>query len=173
VDTFETAGVSNVVVVGDVPGGVPGGTRRRDSVAAGLAALDDVDWVFVHDAARPLATVRLVDSLLEAMASGHADGVIPVVPVVDTLKRVDQETVVETVDRSHLVAVQTPQLFSADVLRAAHLVDADEGVTDDAGLVERLGGTVKTVVGDPGNIKITHPSDLDLARAIFANRASP
>lgn len=171
-NTFETAGVTNVVVVGDVPGGVPGGIRRRDSVAKGLAALDDVDWVFVHDAARPLATVQLVHSLLGAMASGHADGVIPVVPVADTLKRVDQQTVVETVDRSHLYAVQTPQLFLAEVLRAAHLVDEDEDVTDDAGLVERLGGTVRTVMGDPGNIKITHPSDLDLVRAIVADRTS-
>jgi 2-C-methyl-D-erythritol 4-phosphate cytidylyltransferase len=79
---------------------------------------------------------------------------------------------VETVDRSHLYAVQTPQLFSAEVLRAAHLVDEEEDVTDDAGLVERLGGTVKTVMGDPRNIKVTHPSDLDLVRAIFADRTS-
>lgn len=172
VDTFETAAITRVVVVGDVPGGVPGGVRRRDSVAAGLAALDDADLVFVHDAARPLATVQLVELLLEAMASGDADGVIPVVPVTDTIKRLDGATVIDTVDRSQLVAVQTPQLFLAEVLRAAHRVDVEQDVTDDAGLVERIGGTVKTVAGDPGNIKITHPGDLEVARAILADRAS-
>jgi 2-C-methyl-D-erythritol 4-phosphate cytidylyltransferase len=172
VRTFANAGVSNVVVVGDVEGGVTGGERRRDSVRAGLDALRDSEWVFVHDAARPLTTPALVTSLLRAMEAEEADGVIPIVPVSDTLKRVKDDVVVGTVDRSNLYTVQTPQLFSVEVLVAAHDVDQEADVTDDAGLVELFGGTVKTVMGDPQNIKITHRGDLEVARAILDKRGS-
>jgi len=88
---------------------------------------------------------------------------VPAVPVVDTLKRVDGERVVETVSRQTLVAVQTPQAFRAGALRAAHAVDAD--ATDDAALVEAAGGTVVVVPGEPDNLKVTNPRDL--ARAAF------
>ncbi|MGI9665916.1 MAG: IspD/TarI family cytidylyltransferase [Acidimicrobiia bacterium] len=172
VQTFTRAGVFNVVVVGDVPGGVPGGERRRDSVRAGLDALRDAEWVFVHDAARPLMTEALVVSLLALMDSEEADGVVPVVPVADTLKRVKNDVVVSTVERSDLFSVQTPQLFSMETLMAAHAMDENTDVTDDAGLVEMFGGTVRTVVGDPQNIKITQRGDLEVALAILDGRES-
>jgi 2-C-methyl-D-erythritol 4-phosphate cytidylyltransferase len=165
VDAFKGAGIDNIVVVGDVPGGVPGGARRRDSVAAGLAEVpDDVDWVLVHDAARPLVTPRLIKRVLARASVGDVDGVIPAIPLTDTLKRIQGEKVVATVDRETLAAAQTPQAFAVSVLRAAHESDALD-VTDDAGLVERAEGTVVTVMGDPRNLKITVRGDLEIARA--------
>jgi 2-C-methyl-D-erythritol 4-phosphate cytidylyltransferase len=135
---------------------VAGGATRSASVRAGLAALPaDADVVVVHDAARPTAAPRLFDAVIAAVWAG-ADGAVPAVPVADTVKRVDGERVVETLDRSVLVAVQTPQAFKVDVLRRAHVGDA----TDDAALVEAAGGTVVVVPGDPLNRKITVPSDL-------------
>jgi 2-C-methyl-D-erythritol 4-phosphate cytidylyltransferase len=161
-DVFASLG-HDIVVVGDVPGGIPGGRRRRDSVAAGLDAIPDVGFVLVHDAARPLVTTELTSSVTARLRVGDVDAVIPVLPVTDTVKRVDAGLVVETVDRSDLVTVQTPQGFRVETLRAAHRIDPAEDVTDDAGLVERLGGTVATVPGDPRNIKVTYPQDLDRA----------
>lgn len=156
-----------VTVVGDVPGGVPGGRRRRDSVAAGLAHVpEDVARVLVHDAARPLASVDLARRVLERLALGGVDGVIPVVPVRDTLKEVDGRTVVATVDRARLVAVQTPQAFRRVVLAEAHATSAEDA-TDDAQLLERIGARVVTVEGDPRNLKVTYPEDLDVARALL------
>lgn len=164
-DTFESIdAISGVLVVGDVPGGVPGGERRRDSVAAGLALVPkDADWVLVHDAARPLASVDLVHRVLNAAMGTDADGVVPANPVTDTLKRVDGSLVVGTVDRSDLVAVQTPQAFRLRTLLHAHTLDPGDAVTDDAGLVERAGGTVVTVSGEPTNIKITFEGDMMIA----------
>ena len=110
-DTLVDAGVSHVIVVGPVPGGVPGGNRRRDSVSAGLAEIpDDVDYVVVHDAARPLASKALVESLIDTLLTRDVDGVVPAVPVRDTLKEVDDNDIVaHTLPRDHCVAVQTPQ----------------------------------------------------------------
>lgn len=170
VDVFEAAGIESIVVVGDVPGGVAGGDRRRDSVAAGLAAGSATDWVLIHDAARPLITVDLIARVMDAARVDGSDGVIPVVPVTDTIKRVVDDTVVDTVDRSQLVATQTPQAFRLASLVQAHLVDPDVDVTDDAGLVERAGGTVSVVRGDPQNLKITYPGDLERARTIARER---
>ena len=124
-----------------------GGATRSESVRAGLAAVPpDAEVVVVHDAARPLATAALFDAVIDAVRAG-ADGAVPGLPVADTLKRVDDVRVIETVDRVGLVAVQTPQAFRAGVLRAAHAPAAD--ATDDAALVEALGGTVVVVPGDP------------------------
>ncbi|HHC09168.1 MAG TPA: 2-C-methyl-D-erythritol 4-phosphate cytidylyltransferase [Actinobacteria bacterium] len=169
VSAVEAAGVDGVVVVGPVPGGVPGGARRRDSVAAGLAHVPEgATVVVVHDAARPLASPRLVEAVVRRVGLGDVDGVVPAVPVRDTLKVVTDGRVVRTVDRSRLVAVQTPQAFAADVLRAAHeVVGPDEDVTDDAGLVEAMGGTVVTIPGEVTNLKVTFPDDLRLAAAIL------
>lgn len=165
VDAFNASGIDDVVVVGDVPNGVPGGPRRRDSVAAGLAAVpENVDWVLIHDAARPLVTPRLIGRILARALIGDVDGVVPAIPVADTLKRVQGEMVLETVDREDLAAVQTPQAFSLPVLKAAHSSHIAD-VTDDAALVERAHGTVVTVMGDPKNLKITVPEDLEIARA--------
>lgn len=170
VDVLGAAGIRDIVVVGDVPGGIPGGLRRRDSVAHGLAVLSaDVDWVLVHDAARPLVTVDLIERILERSAEGDVDGVIPGVPLVDTVKRVDGELIVATLDRSVLVSVQTPQAFRLSVLKAAHEADETDA-TDDGAMVERIGGTVVQVMGDAKNLKITVPHDLMVARAHLSAR---
>jgi 2-C-methyl-D-erythritol 4-phosphate cytidylyltransferase len=146
---------------------VPGGARRRDSVAAGLAALDPgTDAVLIHDAARPLVTAALVRRVAEALAGSGA--VVPGVPVSDTIKRVDGSRVVETPDRAALVAVQTPQGYRCDLLRRA-LEASDADATDEAGLVEALGEKVTVVPGDPANLKITREIDLEFAE-ILARR---
>ncbi|MCB2224351.1 MAG: 2-C-methyl-D-erythritol 4-phosphate cytidylyltransferase [Actinobacteria bacterium] len=165
-DLLESAGAAPVVVVGDVPGGIPGGRRRRDSVAAGVAALpDDVAWVLVHDAARPLATTALARRVAGRLLEGDVDAVVPVIPVRDTLKRVEGGRVVETADRTGLAAVQTPQGFRRAALAAAQAAD-DRDASDDAALVERHGGVVATVPGDPANLKVTYPEDLALVEAL-------
>ncbi len=145
---------------------VAGGTTRSASVRLGLAAVpDEAAIVVVHDAARPLAGPELFRSVVEAVTAG-ADAAVCALPVSDTLKRVGAGTrVVETVARQGLVAVQTPQGFAASVLRRAHL-DGDEA-TDDAGLVEALGATVVVVPGDPRNVKLTTPADLDYAEHLL------
>jgi len=140
---------------------VAGGAQRSDSVRHGLAVIpDDCDIVVVHDGARPMASIALFESVIEAVLAG-ADAAIPGLPVTDTIKRVDQGRVVETVERDELVAVQTPQAFRAEMLRDAH--EDDPHATDDAALVEDMGGLVVIVPGDPRNLKITAPGDLDLA----------
>lgn len=147
-------------------GGVPGGTSRSESVRAGLARVPDgADIICVHDAARPLATGALYRAVISAVVDG-ADGAVPGVAVTDTIKVVDTDRViVSTPERATLVAVQTPQAFDAAVLRAAH-ADGAEG-TDDAGLVERRGGRVVAVPGEPNNRKITRPDDLAWARSVI------
>jgi 2-C-methyl-D-erythritol 4-phosphate cytidylyltransferase len=149
-------------------GGVPGGATRSASVRAGLAAVPDaVDIVCVHDAARPLASPELYRAVIDAVVAG-ADGAIPGVPVVDTIKVVDDHgLVVATPARSTLVAVQTPQAFRADALRAAHAGGGDG--TDDAALVEAAGGRVAVVSGEATNRKITDRADLDWAREQVAS----
>ena len=126
-----------------VAAAVPGGATRSASVRAGLAALEasgaDIDVVLVHDAARPLASRALFDAVIAAVRAG-ADAVVPGVAVADTLKRVDGDRVVSTVDRDSVVAVQTPQGFRAAALRAAHAAGGD--ATDGAARVEAAGGTV-------------------------------
>ncbi|MEJ7800665.1 MAG: 2-C-methyl-D-erythritol 4-phosphate cytidylyltransferase [Ilumatobacter sp.] len=147
-------------------GGVPGGRNRSESVRAGLARVpDDADVICVHDAARPLATASLFRAVIAAVMAG-ADGAVPGIGVTDTIKVVDGDgVVVSTPDRSALVAVQTPQAFDAAVLRAAHADGADG--TDDAGLVERRGGRIVVVTGEPQNRKITHADDLAWARSVI------
>ncbi len=146
---------------------VTGGATRAASVRAGLAAVpSDVDVIVVHDAARPLAAPALFAAVVDALRTGDVAGVVPVVPVSDTLKRVDGDRVVATVDRSDLVAIQTPQAFVADALRAAHQGGGD--ATDDAGLLEAAGLAVGTVPGDPRNLKLTRPEDLAVAEALLS-----
>ena len=162
------AGVAEVTIVGDGPGWVPGGARRRDSVRAGLDALPaDVTHVLIHDAARPLASVELVQRVIDRLAKGDATGVVPVAPVVDTLKRVDSDDrVVATEPRADLYSAQTPQGFEVGALRAAHEA-SDDDASDDAALVEQVGGVVVVVDGDPGNLKITYPVDLAVAEELL------
>lgn len=144
---------------------VPGGATRAASVRAGLAAVpDEVEVILVHDAARPLASAALFARVVEAIEQG-ADAAIPGVPVTSTVKRIEGGRVLETLDRAPLVEVQTPQAFRAAALRAAHAGEAD--ATDDAALVESAGGSVVVVAGEESNLKITHPHDLVVARALI------
>lgn len=147
---------------------VAGGATRQQSVAAALAAVPaHLDIVLVHDAARALAPAELVESVAAAVRGGH-DAVIPALPVVDTIKRVGAgDEVVETVDRSALRAVQTPQGFRRSVLVKAHAAAPDDH-TDDAGMVERLGIAVHCVPGSERALKITRPLDLLIAEALLA-----
>ena len=139
---------------------VAGGDSRSASVRAGLAAVSDAATVvLVHDAARPVPLVDVWERVVAALESG-ASAVVPVVPVTDTLRERDGGTV----DRTRLVAVQTPQGFAADVLRAAHASGAD--ASDDAALAEAVGANVVLVDGDVRNIKITNASDLALAELL-------
>jgi len=149
---------------------VTGGSERADSVRSALAVIDeDAAVIVVHDAARPLASGELHQAVVAAVHAG-ADAAIPAVAVTDTIKQIAHDAhgrtvVVETPDRSSLVAVQTPQAFRADVLRDAHAGSA--GATDDAALVEAIGGTVIVIEGEPTNIKITGPNDLAIAAILF------
>jgi 2-C-methyl-D-erythritol 4-phosphate cytidylyltransferase/2-C-methyl-D-erythritol 2,4-cyclodiphosphate synthase len=139
---------------------VPGGVTRQDSVAAGLGVLEpSVRVVLVHDAARALTTAAQFERVASAVRETGA-GVIPSLPVSDTIKRVDADGVVlETVDRSSLVHVQTPQGFPRAELAAAYL-DADEEFTDDAALFTAAGNVVHAVPGEAAAFKITTPADL-------------
>ncbi|HEX2298276.1 MAG TPA: 2-C-methyl-D-erythritol 4-phosphate cytidylyltransferase [Pseudonocardiaceae bacterium] len=144
---------------------VVGGEQRSDSVRHALDAVPDAEVVLVHDAARCLTPVSVIRAVVDAVLAGHR-AVVPVLPVVDTIKQVDPEgQVVSTVDRSTLRVVQTPQGFAADLLRLAHR-QPGAPVTDDAGLVERLGEPVATVPGHPHAFKITTPFDLLVAESL-------
>jgi 2-C-methyl-D-erythritol 4-phosphate cytidylyltransferase len=150
---------------------VPGGVDRVASVALGLEAVDDAAVVLVHDAARCLCPAVVTCAVVDAVRAGHG-AVVPALPVADTVRRVDAGgRVVGPVDRTGLLAVQTPQGFDPDVLRRAHAAAATSPAasraTDDAGLVEALGGEVVTVPGDPRAFKITTPLDLAMAEALL------
>jgi len=143
---------------------VAGGASRSDSVALGVAEVPaDAAVILVHDAARPIVPAALIDRVLAGFVDG-ADGVIPVLPIADTVKRVDAAgRVVETLDRSEIRSVQTPQAFQAEIFRRALAAPDRSTGTDCASLVERVGGTVTTVEGDPRSLKITTRSDLERA----------
>jgi 2-C-methyl-D-erythritol 4-phosphate cytidylyltransferase len=145
-----------------------GGAQRADSVRAGvLAASHDADYLLVHDAARPFVAPRLVADLLAA--ARRTGAAIPGLPLVDTVKRVANDVVLGTLDRSELRGIQTPQAFEAALLRRAlAAAPAEFAPTDDAGWIEREGGAVEVVAGDPLNVKITTTADLALAPALLA-----
>ena len=146
---------------------VAGGDTRQASVAAGLGQVwADVDTVLVHDAARALTPVEVFERVIEAVRAG-SPAVLPVLPVVDTLKRVAGADVVELVDRADLARAQTPQGFRRDVLETAYRV-ADQEFTDDAALVQHAGHIVRTVTGDERAFKITTPADLQQAQLLLA-----
>jgi 2-C-methyl-D-erythritol 4-phosphate cytidylyltransferase len=145
---------------------VAGGATRSASVRAGLAAVPpEADVVLVHDAARPLAPVTLFEAVVAAVADGGADAAVPGIALSDTVKRVSPDgAVIETVDRTSLVAVQTPQAFRAATLRAVH--EPEPEATDDAALIEAAGGRVVVVDGDTRALKVTTRDDLAFARAL-------
>jgi 2-C-methyl-D-erythritol 4-phosphate cytidylyltransferase len=156
---------------------VAGGGVRSESVRQALAAARADDTVIVHDAARPLATPQLFSRALAELALTRADAVIAAIPVSDTIKAVasDGRSVERTLERGRLWAVQTPQVFRRDALEAAltGASDADlAAATDDAWLIERAGGSVRIVPGEPSNIKVTTATDLRLAELILAERFS-
>jgi len=154
---------------------VVGGATRAASVRAGLEECGDADVIVVHDAARPLATPALFASVVDAVLAG-ADGAIPGLPISDTVKRIQHDgnvtVVTATEARDELVTVQTPQAFARDMLIRAHATDDD--ATDDAALVEALGGRVVVVPGEVDNVKITAPGDLaKLRRSRSADENRP
>lgn len=164
---------------------IEGGAQRADSVAAGVAALSaDVGIVLIHDAARALTPVKVFEDVINAVRAGHS-AVVPVVPVTDTIKEVAprvvpahpgsgvRDVVVRTIDRANLRAAQTPQGFLRETLAHAHAhasaATHEVGTaTDDAGMVEALGGTVFIVAGDLRSMKITTPHDLAVAEVLLA-----
>lgn len=149
---------------------VEGGATRSASVRCGLAAVPaECDIVVVHDAARPLADAGLFRAVIDAVREG-ADGAVPGTTIADTVKRVDGDRVVTTESRDTLVTVQTPQAFRAAVLRDAH-APGPEG-TDDAAVIEAIGGLVVVVAGSRENLKITEPEDLARAEVLIRERES-
>jgi 2-C-methyl-D-erythritol 4-phosphate cytidylyltransferase len=147
-----------------VAAAVTGGETRADSVRAALVEVpQDAAVVLVHDAARPLVGESVIERVVAALGEGW-DGVVPALPVADTVKRVRGEEVVETLERDGLVAAQTPQAFVASVLRTALGGDV-AGATDCASLVEAAGGRVRIVEGDPKLLKVTDQADLELVSA--------
>jgi 2-C-methyl-D-erythritol 4-phosphate cytidylyltransferase len=145
---------------GKVVESVTGGATRAASVRAALAEVsEDAAVVLVHDAARPIVPEEVIERLLTALNEGW-DGAIPVLPLPDTVKRVEGDQVVETVDREGLAMVQTPQAFVATALRDA--VASGGEASDCSALVEARGGRIKAVPGDPRLVKVTEPADLEL-----------
>lgn len=163
----EALGVANRPIVW-----IDGGASRQESVRRGLAALPpEAEHVLIHDGARCLVEPQLLERCAAAVRQGQA--VIAAIPVSDTIKRVDAAgTILDTPDRSHLWAAQTPQGFAVQRLRAAHdqATEAGWSVTDDASLFERLGWPVQVLEAEPSNIKVTTPFDLRIAEAVLAAR---
>lgn len=140
---------------------VAGGSSRQASVAAALAVVGACDVVLVHDAARPVVPLAMLQRVIDAVGP-QSQAVVPGLPVVDTIKRLDEDGfVVETPPRDLLRAVQTPQGFTLQALRVAHAAAPDQhGASDDAALAERAGYRVLVVAGDPAAMKVTRPEDL-------------
>ncbi len=144
---------------------VSGGARRQDSVTRGLAALsDDVDVVLIHDAARPFASPDLTERVIAAAREHGA--AVPVISVPDTVKRVRDDAVTETLDRNTLGLAQTPQGFRREIIELAYRELEGSDVTDDARAVELIGRPVAVIPGEPGNFKVTTPVDLELASVV-------
>ena len=147
---------------------VAGGAARRESVNLGLLAAGKPDFVLVHDAARPLTPPALIVRVVDALRVGHS-AVVPALPVPDTIKAVDANgMVLGTPERTGLRAVQTPQGFATELLLHAYRRAAEADFTDDASMVEHVGGQIHVVDGDPLAFKITNRLDLLLAHAIVS-----
>ena len=151
---------------GKVAEAVTGGETRAASVAAAVAVVpDDAAAILVHDAARPVLPEEVIERVLTALNEGW-DGAIPVLPIADTIKRVEADRVVETVAREGLAVAQTPQAFVAPILRGAL---SDDEATDCSALVEARGGRVKVVPGDPLLIKVSEPGDLEAVERLLGD----
>jgi 2-C-methyl-D-erythritol 4-phosphate cytidylyltransferase len=159
--------VAEEVAAGKVHSCVTGGETRSESVRSALGDVpEDVAAVVVHDAARPLLPEEVIERVLAPLGEGW-DGVVPALPVSDTIKRVEGERVVETLPRDQLAAVQTPQAFVASALREALAGDVGEA-SDCASLVEARGGRIKVVEGDRRLLKVTDADDLALVESWLA-----
>jgi 2-C-methyl-D-erythritol 4-phosphate cytidylyltransferase len=164
--------------LGSAPAGttaVPGGAVRSQSVREALRASGQGDPVIVHDAARPLASARLFERALAELQRSAVDGVVAASPVSDTIKEVgeDGQTVLRTLERARLWAVQTPQVFRREALERALAQASEEllgAATDDAWLIERAGGAVRVVPSEPENIKVTTAADLHVAERLLSER---
>jgi 2-C-methyl-D-erythritol 4-phosphate cytidylyltransferase len=151
---------------------VEGGAERQDSVRNGLAAAGDADLIAIHDAARPFVSRAVVEAVIAA-ARRHGAAIVAT-PATDTLKQVHPDGWIEaTPPRERLWLAQTPQVFRADLLRAAHAQATGSGATDDAALVEAIGQRIFVVRGNPENHKITTPEDLRWAEWLLAQPAAP
>ena len=154
---------------------VAGGKRRQDSVRKGLESVGDFcKWVLIHDGVRPLVTAGLIEKVIKAAKKFRA--VITGLPVKETVKELDdQGMVLQSVHRSHLWLIQTPQIFQFEDINLAHqkaIQDGWEEATDDAFLIEKMGIPVKIIEGEENNIKITTPRDLDIARFLMSKRSA-
>ena len=159
--------VAEEIAATKVSSAVTGGESRSESVRLALEEVpEEAAVVLVHDAARPLLPEEVIERVLAPLSEGW-DGVVPAVPLADTVKRVEGDRVVETLSRDDLVAVQTPQAFLADALRRAVTGDVS-AATDCASLVESQGGRVKVVEGDPRLLKVTDADDLALVESWLA-----
>lgn len=150
---------------------IPGGEERKDSVVAGIAALQsDQRPVLIHDGVRPFVTAEMIDRILDGL--GGADACIPVLPCVDTIKEINGEWITKTIPRANLRCVQTPQAFQLTKLRKALLLAEQESglVTDEAMLIERVRGKIRCVEGELENIKITTEFDLKVANLILSEK---
>ena len=153
---------------------VAGGKRRQDSVRKGLEVVGDLcRWVLIHDGVRPLVTTELIEKVIKASKKSRA--VITGLPVKETVKELDEQgMVLQSVHRSHLWLIQTPQVFRFEDLRLAHqkaIKDGWEEATDDAFLIEKMNIPVKIIKGEENNIKITTPRDLEIARFLMSKKS--
>lgn len=158
----ESTGISKVKKV------VPGGEERTDSVKNALCSIDDApERVLIHDGVRPLVTGELIKRVIKSL--GDYDGVIPGIPPHDTVKEKEGEVVRKTLNRNHLILVQTPQMFRYEVLLSGYELERNllKKCTDDSQVVELAGGRIRVVDGEDTNIKITRPVDLTFAELIL------
>lgn len=154
---------------------IAGGKTRQDSVRKGLEVIGDFcRWVLIHDGVRPFITVEFIERVIKAAKKFRA--VTPGLPVKETVKQLDvQNMVLQSIDRSHLWSIQTPQIFRLEDIKLAHrkaIENGWEGATDDAFLVEKMGIPVKLIQGEENNIKITTHRDLDIARFFMSKNSS-
>ena len=172
IDIFEQYGFSKIKKI------APGGKERQDSVYSGLKLIEDEDCVvLIHDGVRPLVEKSLVEELIKHMSDSMSnledcDGIIPGVPLKDTIKESEGDIVKKTLKRDSLWAIQTPQAFHYERIMKGYETAIKEGFysTDDAALIERYKGRIKIIRGSYTNIKITTPEDLDIAEFFLTRK---
>ncbi len=147
---------------------VIGGKTRAESVREAFFMAKKADITLIHDAARMCITASLIERVINA--SLRYDAVIPSIPVTDTIKKINQDRVIQTLTRDNLVAVQTPQAFKSTLLKFAYEEYFDQSITDEASLIERAGKAVHIVDGDSQNIKVTYPIDLEYVKTYICNQ---